>query len=126
MKLKKNSDEILNMEFKIAPKGYDGLEVDSYLDQIVKDYLAVEQNYLLSVEEYKDLKARIEKLDKENIELKIKLEKEKGKWKYIKNDEEDIHIDNLVLLQRIGKLEQYIYEKLHINPNEITFDPDDY
>lgn len=127
IKLKKNSEIIANIQPKIAPKGYDALEVDLLLDQIVKDYETVEQNHLLSEEEYSELKNEIERLKQENIRLTVDLDNEKGRWKYIKNEGQDIHIDNLELLQRIGKLEKIIYERLHINPDEIkTFDPGDY
>ena len=126
IKLKNNSDNLLNKQFSIKPKGYDALEVDCLFDQIVKDYEEVENNILLSNEEYLDLIKDKERLEKDIINLKIELDNEKGRWKYIKNEGKDIHIDNLELLQRIGKLEKIIYEKLHLNPDEITtFDPDD-
>ena len=127
IKLKKNSDYLANIQFPSAPRGYNTLEVDAVYDQIIKDYETVEQNCLLSKEEYQELKDKINELIKENTELKIELDNEKGRWKYIKNDGKDIHIDNLELLQRIGKLEKIIVEKLHMNPDKITtFDPDDY
>ena len=126
VKLKKNSKAIASLQFPLKAKGYDVLEVDLLLDQIVKDYEDVEQNILLSKDEYDTLLKRKEELEREIINLKIELDNEKSRWKYIKNEGKDIHIDNLELLQRIGKLEKYIYEKLHLNPDQITnFDPDD-
>lgn len=127
IKLKKNSDYLANVQIPGTAGGYNSLEVDALLDQIIKDYETVEQNCLLSKEEYQDLKDKINNLSKENTELRVELDNEKGRWKYIKNDGKDIHIDNLELLQRIGKLERIIVEKLHLNPDKITtFDPDDY
>ena len=128
IKLKNSSELLVNKEFKISPKGYNGLEVDQLLDQIIKDYELVENNCLLSKQEAESLQKKIDDLTKENIRLSVELDNEKSRWKYIKSDGKDIHIDNLVLLQRIGKLEQIIYERLHINPDELTknFDPDDY
>ena len=127
IKLKKNSDYLANLQIPSAPRGYNCLDVDTLLDQIIKDYETVEQNHLLSQEEYQELKTKIEELTKENTKLRVDLINEQERWKYIKNDGRDIHIDNLELLQRIGKLEKIIYERLHINPDEIkTFDPDDY
>lgn len=125
IKLKKNSEQLSNQRFSLAPKGYDSLEVDSLLDLVIKDYEYIEDNVLLTKGEYESLNKEIDALRKENTTLKVNLDKEKNKWKYVKNDGKDIHIDNLVLLRRIGKLEKIIYEKLHINPDDITFDPDD-
>lgn len=126
IKLKNSTKSLLNKQFSSAPKGYNPLEVDTMFDQIIRDYETVEENVLLSKQEEENLKNKIEALNKENIELKVELDNEKSRWKYIKKDGKDIHIDNLVLLQRIGKLEQIIYEKLHMNPDEIiSFDPDD-
>ena len=125
IKLNFESKKLLSKEFKKAPKGYDPFEVDTFFDDIIKDYETIEDNILLSKEELKAMKDEIENLKKENIDLKVSLDKEKNKWKYVKNDGKDIHIDNLVLLRRIGKLEKIIHDKLHMNPDDITFDPDD-
>lgn len=126
IKLRNSSKTLVNKQFSTSAKGYNALEVDTLFDQIIHDYEIVEENSLLSKEEEKNLRDKIEALTKENIELKVNLDNEKSRWKYIKKDDKDIHIDNLVLLQRIGKLEKIIYEKLHMNPDEIiSFDPDD-
>lgn len=126
IKLIHTSDSLLKKEFSKKGAGYDSFEVDSVLDDMIKDYRTVEANKLLSEEEYQRLLDEIASLKKDNINLKIALDSEKGKMKYIKKDGKDIHIDNLVLLERIGKLEQIIHDKLHINPDEIiNFDPDD-
>ena len=126
IKLKNDSLQIVNKQFTFDRNGYNSLEVDTLLDQIVKDYETVESNVLLAKDEDESLRQEIATLKKENIKLKVELDNEKSRWKYIKNDGKDIHIDNLVLLQRIGKLEKIIYEKLHINPEDVySFDPDD-
>ena len=125
IKLKNNSDNLASKKLPHKTKGYDPLEVDTLLDNIIADYELVESGVLLSKEEYQNLLKQIENLKKENIELKVDLDKEKGRWKYISTDS-NIHIDNLVLLERIGKLEKVIKEKLHLNPDEIiSFDLDD-
>ena len=125
IKLKNNSEELSSKSFKIEPRGYDALDVDATLDKIIKDYETVESNMLISYEEYKKLIDEINDLKKENIDLKVSLDKEKNKWKYVNIGEQGVHIDNLVLLKRIGKLEKYIHEKNHINPDDIDFGPDD-
>ena len=119
-KLNFTREELLEKRFSSAPRGYDPLEVDKILDQIMEDYEVFESNPTggNSPELDKVLK-ELEELKKENASLKVELEKEKNKWKYISKDHKDIHIDNYELLKRIGKLEQLIHEKLDMNPDEI-------
>ncbi len=125
-KLKHSSETLLNKTFKQNGVGYDSYDVDETFDEIINDYRIIENNRLLSEEEYQYLKNEIARLQKEVIDKEVELENEKRKYKYIKKDGTDIHIDNLELLKRIGKLEYIIHEKLHLNPEEITnFDPDD-
>lgn len=126
VKLKKNSDTLASNRFTPKNGGYNAFEVDSLLDEIIADYEKVENNVLISKTEYEQLNKRIEELEKQNIELKIKFDKANSKWKYLITDDKKVHIDNLELLIRIGKLEKIIHDKLHLNPDEInTFDPDD-
>ena len=125
IKLKTNSKELGSKEFAIKPKGYDAYDVDNTLDMIIKDYETIENNVLMSYEEHKALIEEINKLRNENVDLNVSLDKEKNKWKYVKMDGKDIHIDNLELLKRIGKLEKIIHDRLHINPDDIDFGPDD-
>lgn len=126
-KLKLSSEKIANKEFKVSPKGYNPLEVDTMLDEIIKDYETIESTMILSskeenssqIKQINDLKAQV-------LSLTMALEKERAKWKYVQGNTA-VSEDNYELLKRIGKLEAIIYEKLHLNPEEIkTFDPDDY
>ena len=111
------SKELLDKRFSNAPRGYDPLEVDTVLDKIIEDYETFEN--LPKGKASESVLKELEELRKANQELKAELEKEKNKWKYISKDRKDIHIDNYELLQRIGKLEMIIYEKLNMNPDEI-------
>jgi len=113
------SEELLNKKFSTAPRGYDPLEVDEVLDQIIDDYRQFETNPASNTTDTSSIAKELESLKKENASLRSELEKEKSKWKYISTDQKDIHIDNYELLRRIGKLEQLIYEKLNMNPDEI-------
>ena len=125
-KLKHTSSSLLNKQFIKKGAGYDSFDVDSLFDEVINDYRVIEANHLMSHEEFQNLTKEIEKLKKENITLKVELDNEKSKLKYIKKDDIDIHLDNLELLKRIGRLEAIIHEKLHLNPDEIiNFDPDD-
>ena len=113
------SEELLNKKFSYSKNGYNALEVDKVLDQIIEDYEKYELNSNPSGVDIEKLAKEIDSLKKENQDLKAELEKEKNKWKYISRDHKDIHIDNYELLQRIGKLEMVIHEKLNMNPDEI-------
>lgn len=116
-KINFTSKELLDKRFSNTPRGYDPLEVDKVLDKIIEDYETYE-NIPSGIDTEKVAK-ELEELKKANAELKEELEKERNKWKYISKDRKDIHIDNYELLQRIGKLEMIIYEKLNMNPEEI-------
>ena len=113
------SEELLNKKFSYSKNGYNALEVDKVLDQIIEDYEKYELSSNPSGVDIEKLAKEIDSLRKENQDLKAELEKEKNKWKYISKDNKDIHIDNYELLQRIGKLEMVIHEKLNMNPDEI-------
>ena len=110
------SQTLLKKRFKSADRGYDPLEVDQVLDQIIHDYEIIEANSSVDVPALLDL---VSELKKENARLMEELAKEKGKFKYLPKDLKEVHIDNYELLQRIGKLEMYIKEKLNVNPDEI-------
>ena len=117
-KLNFSSQELLDIKFNNCPQGYDPLQVDQTLDKIIEDYekLSSSSSPIVDIEK---LAKELEDLKNENLQLKMELEKEKNKWKYVSKDHKDIHIDNFELLQRIGKLEMVIYEKLNMNPDEI-------
>ena len=66
IKLKLNSEEILQTKFPNVPRGYDPLYVDEYLDKIIRDYRLVEENYLVDnseIDAYKDKIYALEKQD---------------------------------------------------------------
>lgn len=113
------SAELLEKRFSRLKNGYDPLEVDSVLDQIIDDYEKFESTSSTVGVDASKLAAENEKLKKEIESLKEQLEDEKNKWKFVSKDHKNIHIDNYELLIRIGKLEAVIYEKLHMNPDEI-------
>ena len=120
-KLNFTKEELLNHKFGNSPYGYTPLEVDQFFDKVIEDYETLLSSYggLNGGEEVEKLAHEILELKKENENLRKELENEKNKWKYMPKDHRDIHLDNYELLQRIGKLEMIIYEKLHMNPDEI-------
>ena len=114
--LKFSSKDIENIKFKEVAHGYDPLRVDEVLDEIIEDYKKLESDLNVSNQE---LLNQIAELKKQNQALAEELQKEKNKIKYLPKDQKEVPIDNLVLLQRIGKLESIIFEKLNMNPDDI-------
>ena len=117
LKLKHTADSILDHEFSANKPGYDALEVDSFLDEIVSDYIATKQ-YIGKCE------SKIKELEKEKNIFKTKndkLEVENAllneKFKYVSNNTE-ASLSNLDLLKRISALENALY-KLGKDPSEI-------
>lgn len=72
----------------------------------------------LSKVDVKALQNELLELKKENARIQEELAKQKEKIKYLPKDKA-VHIDNYELLQRIGKLEMFIKEKLGSIPEEL-------
>lgn len=117
MKLNLSSLQLLNKTFKGKTKGYDPLEVDEFIDQIIQDYLIVENNVLLKKDDY-------EKLVKSNKDFKNQIREQEIVIADYKNkldgiaDNENISLENINYLQRIAALEKFIYS-LGQDPNKI-------
>ena len=109
------SQTLLDKQFKHCEQGYDPLEVDTVLDQIIEDYRELES----LLDKNASLTEQIVQLRKEIQSLEEALAKERKRVKYLPKDQKEYHIDNFELLQRIGKLEMLIYEKLSLNPDDI-------
>lgn len=105
-KIQLSPKKILNKQFQIDFKGYSATEVDYFLDSIVEDY----HTFADMLNESYD---QIEKLQKENQALKIKisnLEKEKIiQQDNIRSMEENLS-SNVDLLKRISNLEKEVYK----------------
>ncbi|MGM0166632.1 cell division protein DivIVA [Enterococcus sp. AZ135] len=57
-------NDILEQEFKTKMRGYDPIEVDEFLDNVIKDYEAYNKELLTLREENDRLKAKVEQLSK--------------------------------------------------------------
>lgn len=114
--LKFSSKDLLNIKFKAIEYGYNPNQVDEVFDEIIKDYEKIEKEYSSDVQE---LLNQIAELKKQNASLAEQLQKEKSKISYLPKDQKEVHVDNFVLLTRIGKLESIIFEKLNMNPYDI-------
>ena len=117
LKLKLDANKIYHKEFEGTKPGYNALQVDSFLDIVIKDYEMMD-NYIASAEETiedltkmnKMLKDRLAQIEANNAVMNEKL-------KNI-SDNENASLSNLDLLKRISALEQALY-KAGINPNTI-------
>ena len=118
LKLNKSSNEILDKKFDVQPRGYNALDVDEYLDKIIKDYQLVENNYLMSKDEIDALKSRIKELEDMVKNLEIANTKLQARFSNIK-DSDSVSLDNINILKRIHALENYIFHHDGIDPNTI-------
>ena len=117
IKLTLSSKEILEKVFPGAPRGYDPLKVDEFLDVILKDYNKIESNYLMKKEEIDALNQKVETLQKEKQQLEVELGRYKERFSNIKPTD-NVNQDNLDLLKKINKYEKFIYS-LGYNPHTI-------
>jgi len=115
MKLLLTSKDVLNKQFTKNIKGYDPLEVDSFLDNVLKDYKIIDDVVL-------NLNDQINALKKTNSELIAQIELinqanvKKQKQTFVVNDYS--RLDNLELLKKISLYENKLYE-LGIDPSKI-------
>lgn len=115
MKLLLSSKEILNKEFTKNVRGYDPIEVDTFLDLILKDYKIIDNLVM-------NLNTQIAELKKQNLELQNDInesrqnEVKKQKQTFVVNDYS--RLDNLDLLKKISAYENKFYE-LGVDPSKI-------
>ena len=109
IKLKLNSQEILETKFPNVPRGYDPLYVDKYLDEVIRDYNTVENNYLVEKKEYDALKDKIAALEQKVEELNIANSKYESRLKDI-NENDNASTDNIDLIKKINRYEKFLYQ----------------
>lgn len=119
--MKKNltSESILNKKFSPDMKGYNGHEVDLFLDQILQDYRQIElfiKQELPILEQQAQL---VHSLKKKISDLEIQVADMKDKVKVINaNKTVEINQDNFLLVKKIGIYEKELF-KLGIDPNKL-------
>ncbi len=115
MKLLLTSKDVLNKEFLKNVKGYDPLEVDNFLDMVLKDYKVVDDVVSNLNEQIVTLKKTNQELETEIETLKTNSNK-KSKQTFVVNDYS--RLDNLELLKKISAYENKLYE-LGVDPSKI-------
>ena len=117
IKLTLNSQQVLNKTFEAVPRGYNPLEVDQYLDRVIRDYRIIEENCLVEKKEIDKLTEQIKKLESEKKVFEIENAKYEKRFEDIQNNK-NVTVDNIDLMKRIAALEKFIY-KLGYNPKTI-------
>lgn len=117
LNLSLTAKDIYLKKFDGNKAGYDALQVDQFLDLVIKDYQEIEHFIAEKLDS-------LFKLGQENVDLKNKLnkledehEKLKEKLLYSGIDSEQ-NLNNIDYLKRISQLENILYQN-GINPNNI-------
>ena len=99
------TQDIVNKDFTIEPKGFKPQEVDAFLDIIIKDYVAYDK-------EIKKLRKEMASLSEENSNLRGEIRKLKDLETIASEDKEvSKPVNNVDLLRRISQLEIVVYWK---------------
>lgn len=99
------TQDIVNKDFTIEPKGFKPQEVDAFLDIIIKDYVAYDK-------EIKKLRKEMASLSEENSNLRSEIRKLKDLETIASEDKEvSKPVNNVDLLRRISQLEKVVYGK---------------
>ncbi len=99
------TQDIVNKDFTIEPKGFKPQEVDAFLDIIIKDYVAYDK-------EIKRLRKELATLSEENSNLRGEVRKLKDLETIVSEDKETSKpVNNVDLLRRISQLEKVVYGK---------------
>ncbi|MFA6829869.1 MAG: DivIVA domain-containing protein [Bacilli bacterium] len=117
VKLVLDSNKIYHKEFEGTKPGYDSLQVDSFLDIVIKDYDSFE-TYINNVkEETQELEHKVQILNEELSKCEAENASLKSKLSDISNNSE-ASLSNLEYLKKISSLEKAL-SKAGINPNTI-------
>lgn len=99
-KIQLTTEEILEKEFKTSMRGYHPDEVDQFLDLIIKDYKAFQQE--------------IEKLQQENLRLKKQSETTMTRSQVAPSAQSVTGSTNFDILKRLSNLERHVFgDKLY-------------
>ncbi|KRM88100.1 cell division regulator GpsB [Lacticaseibacillus thailandensis] len=92
--------DILNKQFKSKMRGYDQDEVDSFLDDIIKDYEAFEKELTSTKEENARLISRVDELTKQ---LNV------SKGVAAQTPQANVAATNYDILKRLSNLERHVF-----------------
>lgn len=117
VKLLLDSNKIYHKVFEGTKPGYDALQVDSFLDLVIKDYDTF-AGYISNTEsELSELKNKVRMLNEQLSQVEAENASLKAKFGNV-SENEGVSLSNLELLKKIAKYEKAL-TKLGINPNTI-------
>ena len=100
-------------------KGYNGHEVDSFLDLILEDYRLIETFIKEELPLLKSQETFVQGLKNKIRDLEIQVAEMKDKVSVINaNKTTEINQDNFILIKKIGIYEKELF-KLGIDPNKL-------
>lgn len=112
-----NSQLILKKVFTPDVKGYDADQVDEFLDQVARDYVAFEAYYNDSKKYIVDLETQLRKARERGSELEVENARLNRRLDGIK-DTNKVSPENIELIQRIQRLEKELF-RLGVDPRKI-------
>ncbi len=105
-----SSKSLLDVKFEPGHKGYDALEVDQVLDQLIEDLKFYEKYYNDSKNYIRKLESEVQKLKDKIHAQEMEVASVKNKYSGIKPGQ-NVSENNIELLKRISKLEEALYKK---------------
>ncbi|MFA5421698.1 MAG: DivIVA domain-containing protein [Bacilli bacterium] len=111
------SKAVLSKVFLKDVKGYDALEVDTFLDQVVNDYRLFEKALLERDAYIAELETLVKKHKDNSSLLEIENAKAQKRLGNIK-DEGKVSLQNLEYLQKIAIYEKELY-RLGVDPSKL-------
>jgi len=117
VKLILDSGKIYNKEFSGAKPGYDSMQVDTFLDLVIKDYQTFEAYEASSEKQIHELEMKVKLLNRQLSDLAAENEALKNKLNGISSNP-DAGLNNLEFLKRISKLEVAL-KKAGIDPTTV-------
>ncbi|EJZ99991.1 MULTISPECIES: cell division regulator GpsB [Enterococcus] len=95
--------DILQQEFKTKMRGYDPVEVDEFLDNIIKDYETYSKELLALQEENDRLRAKVAQLSKTQGAAQTRVQQTEAP--------KSAAVTNFDILKRLSNLEREVFGK---------------
>lgn len=118
LKLILDANKIYHKEFQGTKPGYDALQVDTFLDFVIRDYQSMDDYVKKTEQKEKELNDKIDFLNSKLRNVEAENETLKAKFGNIQPDNVP-SLNNLELVKRISKYEEAL-KKAGIDPKTIS------